>query len=106
MAWESLGNFAQQGFMLMNPIITGGAMPYVYANTTCAVYGSSGVGAWGWTRHTGGANYLYCDQHVKWVRTPQDWKVGGVWAAVDAQGNAQSYWYDGYCPYWFTPAAQ
>ncbi len=53
--------------------------------------------------HNGGENYLYCDGHVKWQKNGS---ILSAWAAVDANGVPQSYWWSGEAPWYHIPDIQ
>lgn len=114
--WEGRGKINRIGFAFSSPALVcdDPNQPCVYkpptystsgGANTCAS-GNGGTGAMYAIRdgsgqnvslfiHSGGANFVYADGHVKWHKLGSGNRLYDPYSRYDSSGNPGGYWYDG-----------
>ncbi|GAB4463240.1 MAG: DUF1559 domain-containing protein [Armatimonadaceae bacterium] len=116
--WEGRGKASRMGYSLSNPMLrcnsgTPNCRYIPRANNACNTAGTGGTGAMFGVAsmfiHSGGANFMYADSHVKFVRlgasATTDWRRD-PYTAYNTAGIPASFWWNGCHPWLFRPDFQ
>jgi prepilin-type N-terminal cleavage/methylation domain-containing protein/prepilin-type processing-associated H-X9-DG protein len=109
--WEGWGKISLRNYAGANPTlsITGPPHP-IYDQVNCQMYVAASKAnpqVPSYWIHGQGANYLFCDGHVKWYTVSTDYNIS-PWATLDANGVPGFYWVQsgGGCAWLFRPNLQ